>query len=49
MQLAILTLSKGSLARLTHYTERARHDYRDVLYWAEYLPRERRPHGEDTG
>ncbi|HET9017500.1 MAG TPA: AI-2E family transporter [Thermomicrobiaceae bacterium] len=38
VQLAILALSRGSLDRLITYTERACHDYRDVLYWAEYLP-----------
>jgi hypothetical protein len=32
----IVALSQGSLDRLAHYVERARQDYRDILYWAEY-------------
>jgi len=49
VQLAILTLSRGSLERLVHYTERARRDYRDVLYWAEYLRHEQRLPRSDAG
>lgn len=33
---AIIYLSEGDLARLTHFVEQARLDRRDVLYWAEY-------------
>ncbi len=31
----ILVLSKGSLEVL-HFVTAAQHDYRDILYWAEY-------------
>jgi hypothetical protein len=31
-------LAKGDFSLLGHYTEQARTDYRDVLYWAEYPP-----------
>ncbi len=35
VQLAILKLSAGERAKLQHYVEAARRDYRDVLYWSE--------------
>ena len=38
VQLAILKLSKGDLDQLWYYLDRAKQDYRDVLYWAEYYP-----------
>lgn len=38
VQLAILTLAAGDLDRLLHFTQVAKTDYRDVLYWAEYPP-----------
>jgi hypothetical protein len=37
VQLAVLALSGGDLAALRRYTDAAKVDYRDVLYWAEYL------------
>jgi hypothetical protein len=33
---AVLTLSRGDLARLRHFVDRVHQDYRDVLMWAEY-------------
>lgn len=36
VQLAILTLAKGDLGKLRHFTDAAKKDYRDVLMWAEY-------------
>jgi hypothetical protein len=36
VQLAILKLSAGQIDQLRHYTQAAKTDYRDVLYWAEY-------------
>ncbi len=37
VQLAILKLSGGDIEKLRHDLDVARQDYRDVLYWAEYL------------
>lgn len=39
---AIVLLSGGQMANLAHFVKRAKQDYRDVLYWAEY-PDERSP------
>jgi hypothetical protein len=36
VQLAILNLSRGDLARLDHFLEQAKLEYRDVLLWSEY-------------
>ena len=36
VQLAILKLSEGDVARLLATVEAANKDYRDVLWWAEY-------------
>lgn len=36
VQLAILKLSDGNLDLLGHFVDRAKADYRDVLYWTEY-------------
>lgn len=36
VQLAILRLSEGQQAKLQHYVQAAKHDYRDVLYWSEH-------------
>ncbi len=36
VQLAIIKLSNGDTARLRHFVEIAKNDYRDVLYEAEY-------------
>ena len=36
VQLAIVNLSGGDLAKLQHYVQQAQQDFRDVLYWAEY-------------
>ena len=33
-RLSILMLSKGNLKDLIHYVERAKQDFRDVIYWA---------------
>ena len=35
VQLGILKLSAGDIDKLFHFTDVAKHDYRDVLYWAE--------------
>lgn len=35
---AILKLSGGDMAKLRHNVDRAKSDYRDVLYFAEYPP-----------
>lgn len=32
---AIVSLSNGALGKLRYFTDQARRDYRDVLYWAE--------------
>lgn len=32
----VLKLSAGELDRVRHYIERAKQDYRDILFWAEY-------------
>jgi hypothetical protein len=32
----IIYLSKGNFEYLKYYCERARTDYRDVIYWSEY-------------
>src|SRR5690625_799573 len=37
--LAIIKLSSGNLDKLSRFSEDAKKDWRDVLYWAEY-PRE---------
>jgi hypothetical protein len=37
--LAVVGLAEGSVSDLAHYSEAARGDWRDVLYWHEY-PRE---------
>jgi hypothetical protein len=34
--LAVLNLSKGSLEAVRETVERAKRDYRDVLFWSEY-------------
>lgn len=34
--LAILALAEGSLSALAHYSQSARDDWRDVLYWHEH-------------
>lgn len=34
--LAIVALAKGSLSSLAHYSQQARNDWRDVLYWHEH-------------
>ena len=36
VQLAILKLSEGNLKTLLEYTCKAKQDYRDIVYWAEY-------------
>lgn len=36
VQMGILKLSEGDLAKLRHYVEEAQKDFRDILYWAEY-------------
>lgn len=36
VQLAILRLSEGQQAKLQHYVQAAKRDYRDVLYWSEH-------------
>lgn len=33
-RLAVLYLSKGELTQLKEYTEAAKRDFRDVIYWA---------------
>lgn len=35
VQLAVLALAGGSLDKLTYYSDVARKDWRDVLYWSE--------------
>lgn len=35
---AIVALSNGDLGRLRHFTDQARRDFRDVLFWAENPP-----------
>ena len=37
VQLAILKLAEGDIDKLLHFTQAAKGDFRDVLYWAEYL------------
>lgn len=32
----VVFLSRGELPLLVHYADRARCDWRDVVYWAEY-------------
>jgi hypothetical protein len=32
----VVHLAGGDLARLVHCSDRARLDWRDVIYWAEY-------------
>jgi hypothetical protein len=34
--LAILNLSKGSMEAVWEYVDRAKRDYRDVLFWSEH-------------
>jgi hypothetical protein len=36
VHMAILYLSNGSIDGLDYHVQRAKQDYRDVLYWAEY-------------
>jgi hypothetical protein len=36
VQLAILRLSEDQQAKLQHYVQAAKHDYRDVLHWSEH-------------
>lgn len=36
VQLAILQLAAGDLNRVGQYTDRALHDWRDVLFWADH-------------
>lgn len=45
---AIVALAKGSLSALAHYSESAREDWRDVLYWYEHPgdPDERQSYAE---
>lgn len=38
VQRAILMLADGDVDKLLSYTLAAKHDYRDVLWWAEYPP-----------
>ena len=38
VQLAILKLSAGDEGQLLHFTAVAKHDYRDVLMWADNPP-----------
>ena len=44
----ILILSKGSVAQVRLFTERAQTDYRDVLYWAEYYDTDPMLRGRDA-
>lgn len=37
VQIDILKLSEGDLDKLHEYVRVAKRDYRDVIYWAEYL------------
>jgi len=37
VQLAIIHLSERKFDRLVQFVETAKKDYRDVLYWAEYM------------
>lgn len=37
----VLFLAEGNLARLAHFADRARVDWRDVMYWAEYDEQDR--------
>lgn len=50
VQMAILRLSEGSVDHLLSYTQHAKMDYRDVLWWAEYPVPDGPRHGppEDT-
>ncbi len=32
----VISLAQGDLARLVHFADQARQDWRDVIYWAEY-------------
>jgi len=41
VQIAILDLTKGSTDQVLGYVLAAKEDYRDVLYWAYYYPKER--------
>ncbi len=41
VQIAILDLAKGSTDQVLGYVLAAKEDYRDVLYWAYYYPKER--------
>jgi hypothetical protein len=34
--IAIVRLAKGSLDQLAYYSEQARRDWRDVLYWTQH-------------
>ena len=43
----ILNLSKGSRESVAKYTEAARIDYRDILYWAEYYDNDPLLRGRD--
>ncbi|HEY6168060.1 MAG TPA: hypothetical protein VI454_08480 [Verrucomicrobiae bacterium] len=36
VQLDILILAAGDKAKVREFLDRARHDYRDILFWAEY-------------
>ncbi len=51
----VVFLSCGDLAMLVYYADRARSDWRDVIYWAEYDEQNRhvrnfnRPFGNVTG
>jgi hypothetical protein len=38
VQLAIIALSEGSEAKLLHFVQTAKKDYRDILYWAASGP-----------
>jgi hypothetical protein len=40
---AIIALSEGKLSALAHYAERARQDWRDVIYWHEHPRSEDEP------
>ena len=36
VQLDILILAAGDQDKVREFSERARHDYRDILFWAEH-------------
>lgn len=41
VHMAILYLSSGTTDGLHYYVQRAKQDYRDILYWAEYDEQDR--------